>query len=50
MYAKLSKCRLFQTLVHYLGHVVSKERVAVDGEEVKGIMEWETPRNVDGAR
>ena len=30
LYAKLSKCNFFQTEVHYLGHVVSKEGIVVD--------------------
>jgi len=29
LYAKLSKCSFFQTKVHYLGHVVSKEIIAI---------------------
>jgi len=36
LYAKLSKCSFFQTEVHYLGHVVSKEGIAVDLEKDKG--------------
>ena len=39
LYAKLNKCSLFQTKVHYLGHVVSKEG-----------MEWPAPRNVEEVR
>jgi len=30
LYVKLSKCNLFQTQVHYLGHVVSKDGIAAD--------------------
>ena len=30
LYAKLNKLSFFQTEVHYLGHVVSKEGIAVD--------------------
>ena len=30
LYAKLSKCSLFQTQVHYLGHSVSKEGIVVE--------------------
>jgi len=50
LYSKLSKCSFFQTEVHYLGHVVSKEGIAVDLEKVRAMMEWETPRNVDEVR
>jgi len=47
LYAKLSKCNFFQTKVHYMGHVVSKEDIVVDPKNIKAIMEWATPRNVD---
>lgn len=30
LHANLSKCSFFQTEVHYLGYVVSKEGIAVD--------------------
>ena len=36
--------------MHYLGHVVSKERIAVDPKKIRDIMEWEAPRNVDEVR
>lgn len=39
LYAKLSKCSLFQTEVHYLRHVVSKEGIAVVPEKIKYIIE-----------
>lgn len=35
---------------HYLGHVVSKEEIAVDPENIKTIMEWPTPGNMDGEK
>jgi len=33
-----------------LGHVVSKEGMAVDSKNIRAIMEWEAPRNVDEVR
>lgn len=50
LYAKLSKCNLFQTEVHYLGHIVSKEGIIVDLEKIKAIIQWENTRNVDEVR
>ncbi len=50
LYAKLSKCSLFQTKVHYLGHVVSKEGITIDPEKIRAIREWKAPKNVDEVR
>eukprot|EP00253_Pinus_taeda_P028625 PITA_28625 len=50
VYAKLKKCSFFQTEVHYLGHVFSKEGIAVDLEEIREIMEWVAPKSVDEVR
>ena len=33
-----------------MGHVVSKEGIAVDLEKTRAIMEWVAPRNVDEVR
>jgi hypothetical protein len=46
LYAKLSKCDFFQKQVHYLGHVISKEGVAVDPDKIRSIMECPTPKDV----
>jgi len=32
-----------------LGHVVSKEGIAVDSEKIRSIMEWVAPKNMDEA-
>eukprot|EP00253_Pinus_taeda_P002058 PITA_02058 len=50
LYVNLSKCILFQTEVHYLGHVVSKEARTVDPEQIRVIMEWAAAKNVDEVR
>lgn len=47
MDAKLSECSLFQSKIHYLGHAVSKDGIAIDPENIKLIMEWPNPKNVD---
>lgn len=49
-YAKPNKCILLQAEVHYLGHVVSKEGIAIDLENIRAIMEWVDPNNVDEVR
>ena len=47
LHAKLGKCSFFQTEVHYLGHVVSKEGIAIDSEIIRAIMGWVFPKSVD---
>jgi hypothetical protein len=42
LYAKFSKCDFFHKKIHYLGHVLSKEGVAVDPDKIRSIMEWPT--------
>jgi hypothetical protein len=48
--AKFSKCDVFQKQVHYLGHVISKEVVAVDPNNIKAIMDWHIPKDVSNIR
>jgi hypothetical protein len=50
LYAKYNKCDFFQKQIHYLGHVILKEGVAVDLENIKEIMNWPTPQNVTKVR
>lgn len=42
---KPSKCNLFSTQVHYLGHVISAEGVMADPAKVAAVREWPVPRN-----
>jgi hypothetical protein len=46
LYAKLSKCSFYQEHIHYLGHIISKESIAVDLEKIKSIRGWSTLNNV----
>jgi hypothetical protein len=46
LYAKFSKCDFFQKQVHYLGHVISEEGLALDPKKIISIMEWPTPKDV----
>jgi hypothetical protein len=46
LYAKLSKCSFYQKKIHYLGHIISRDGIAVDPENIKSIREWSTPNNV----
>lgn len=40
------KCRFFQTSVHYLGHIVSREGVKTDPEKVESLKTWPRPQTL----
>jgi hypothetical protein len=50
LYAKLSKCSFYQKKIHYLGHIISKDGIAVDLEKIEAIREWSVPKNVTEVR
>ncbi|XP_071906049.1 uncharacterized protein [Coffea arabica] len=45
LYAKFSKCEFWLEKVSFLGHVISREGVAVDPAKVEAITEWKLPEN-----
>ena len=48
LYAKFNKCEFFQKEIHYLGHVLSEEGVAIDPDKIRSIMEWPYPKGCFG--
>eukprot|EP00253_Pinus_taeda_P016502 PITA_16502 len=50
LYAKFSKCDFFKEEIQCLGHVISKEGIAVDPEKIKAIMDWPIPKDVTDVR
>jgi hypothetical protein len=48
LYAKFSKCEFWLEKVSFLGHILSKDGVAVDPSKVQDVLEWKQPRNVTG--
>jgi hypothetical protein len=46
LYAQLSKCSFYQKQIHYLGHIISKDGIAVDLEKIESIRYWSMPNNV----
>jgi hypothetical protein len=44
---KLSKCSFYQSRIHYLGHVISGEGIAVDPAKVEANMEWSAQDTID---
>ena len=47
---KPSKCRLLQTSVGFLGHVVSADGIATDSSKTQLIKDWPVPRNIKQLR
>ena len=47
---KPSKCALFKTQVHFLGHMISENGVEPQPEKVKAIQDWPRPRCVRDVR
>ena len=50
MYAKLKKCEFWLDSVAFLGHVVSKDGIAVDPKKVEVLVEWNRPNSVTEVR
>jgi hypothetical protein len=46
LFAKLKKCEFWIQELSFLGHVVSKDGIAVDPKKIYAIVEWERPTNV----
>ena len=50
LYAKFSKCDFWMKEVLFLGHIISKDGVAVDPSKVAAVMDWEQPKSVTEVR
>lgn len=46
LYANYKKCEFGKGEIAYLGHVISKQGVSMDGDKIRSIVEWKTPRNL----
>ena len=46
LYAKFSKCEFWLEEVSFLGHVLSKDGIAVDPSKVQDVLDWNQPQNV----
>nr|XP_025638506.1 uncharacterized protein LOC112733681 [Arachis hypogaea] len=50
LYAKLSKYKFWKSEVKFLGHLVSKQGIAVDPAKVEAVMEWNRSTSVTEIR
>jgi hypothetical protein len=46
LYTNLSKCYFYQNHIHYLGHIILEQGIAIDLEKIEAIRGWPTPKNV----
>src|SRR4051812_3390304 len=50
LYAKYSKCEFWLPEVTYLGHMISKDGIAVTPEHIQAILDWTPPKTVKQVR
>ena len=50
LFAKESKCRFGVLQVDYLGHIISKDGVAVDPAKIQAVINWPEPTTARGVR
>ena len=50
LYAKFSKCAFWIERVDFLGHVISRDGLAVDPHKISAITEWRAPTSVTEVR
>ena len=50
LYANPSKCEFWHEEVKFLGHVISKEGIAVDPAKVETVLAWEQPKTATEIR
>ena len=50
MYAKLIKCEFWLKQVVFLGHIISKNELAVDPGKIEAVVNWERKKNVSEIR
>jgi hypothetical protein len=50
LYAKLSKCEFWLEQVAFLGHIISKEGLAVNPAKIEAVVDWKRPSSVTEIR
>ena len=50
LYAKLSKCEFWLEQIASLGHIISKEGLAVDPSKIEAVISWKRPKSVTEIR
>jgi hypothetical protein len=50
LYAKLSKCEFWISVVLFLGHIINRDGLAMDPKKVAVILYWKAPKDVRGIK
>jgi hypothetical protein len=50
LYAKLNMFSFYHKQIHYLGHIISEDGIAVDPKKIEAIREWSALKNVTEVR
>ncbi|CAL1379095.1 unnamed protein product [Linum trigynum] len=50
LYVKKEKCSFLQSKIHYLGHLISPDGVAVDEGKIQAMLEWPQPKMLKALR
>jgi hypothetical protein len=50
LFVRRSKCQFGQDTVSYLGHVISRQGVAMDSEKIAAMVQWPKPSSVKALR
>ena len=50
LFGKFSKCEFWLQEVRFLGHVISKDGIAVDPSKVEAVLDWQAPTTVTEIR
>jgi hypothetical protein len=50
LYVKFSKCAFYLKEVHFLGHIISDEGIAVEPSKVQEVLDWKSPRLITQIR
>jgi hypothetical protein len=45
LYLLLEKCEFEQTMIEYLGVIISHNKVEMDPVKIAGVVDWPTPSN-----
>jgi hypothetical protein len=50
LYVKFSKCAFAQPQIEYLGHIISREGVAIGPSETEAMLQWPVPTSFTEVR